>query len=352
MRATASLPADRRNSFDLIRLFAALCVLISHQLGMAGYPEPPLGPLGIALASTGLYIFFALSGYLVCQSWLRAPSTTRFVRARILRIYPAYLANIAFCVVLGAFLTTLPQVEFWHSPATWRFVTLNAPILTVPTQFALPGVFSDARWPIVNGSIWTIKYELVCYLAFLGLMLATRSRSRMGLARNVLALTLAGLSAAYIHRISVFPNPEGEAFFGYFNAFNMLRFFMTFGAGALYALSEPLGDRVRLAFLAVPAALILFGPSPEFGRAGIILLLVLFMVELGKSAMFFSDTYRRIGDLSYGTFLYGYPIQNLIVTRFYDGTNLITVTLATLAGVFTCAWLSWRYIEEPALRLK
>lgn len=350
MTSGEAVSADRRNSFDLIRLFAALCVLISHQLGMAGYPEPPLGPLGIALASTGLYIFFALSGYLVAHSWLRAPSAERFVRARILRIYPAFLVNIAFCVALGAVLTSLPQNDFWRSPETWRFVLLNSPILTVPTQFALPGVLNEARWPIVNGSIWTIKYELLCYLAFMALALATGWRR--GLARPVLAFAVIILMAAYVHRISVFPNPEGEAFFGYYNAFNLLRFFLTFGAGALYALSEPLSERMRLVFLAVPAALIVFGPSPAFGRAGIILLLVLFMIELGKSPVFFSGRYRRIGDLSYGTFLYGYPVQNVIVTRFYDGTNLLAVTAATVATVFACAWLSWRFVEAPALRLK
>jgi len=339
---------DRRNSFDLIRLFAALCVLMSHQLGMAGYPEPPLGPLGIALASTGLYIFFALSGYLVCQSWLRAPNPARFLRARTLRIYPAFLINLASCLALGALLTTSSQLDYWLSPATWRFVALNAPILTVPTQFTLPGVFEDARWPIVNGSIWTIKYELICYVAFLCLAILCKPQ----LARMATAVILCGLIAAYVYWISSFPNPQGEAFFGYYNAFNLLRFIMTFSAGALYALSEPLSERTRLFFLSVPAALIVFGPNPEFGRAGIILLLVLFMIEFGKSPLLFNPGYRRLGDLSYGTFLYAYPVQNLIVTRFYDGTNFLAITLATVASVLACAWLSWRLVEAPAMRLK
>ncbi|SFD64370.1 Peptidoglycan/LPS O-acetylase OafA/YrhL, contains acyltransferase and SGNH-hydrolase domains [Bosea sp. CRIB-10] len=350
MNLAAQTPLERQNSFDLIRLFAALCVLISHQLGMAGYPELPLGPLGIALASTGLYIFFALSGYLVCHSWLRAPSLRRFLKARVLRIYPAFIVNIGFCVLFGAMLTTLSASDYWLSAQTWRFIVLNAPILTVPTQFTLPGVFVDARWPIVNGSIWTIKYELLCYLASAALMLATGTRK--ALARNALAIVLFLLITAYVYRISVYEPPQGEAFFGYYNAFNLLRFFMTFAAGALYALSEPLSDRARLVFLAVPAALIIFGPSPEFSRAGIILLLVLLMIEVGKTEIFFSSAYRRVGDLSYGTFLYGYPIQNLLMTRYYNGSNFSIVTAATVTIVLAIAWLSWRLVEKPFLRNK
>jgi peptidoglycan/LPS O-acetylase OafA/YrhL len=267
-----------------------------------------------------------------------------------LRIFPGATANTLFCVALAALITRASQAEFWEDPATWRYLAHNLSIVVAPTQFQLPGAFQTSRWPIVNGSIWTIKYELLCYLTLLGiywLMSLTPVP-----ARRALFGAAALLACGYIYRISAYPNPDGIEFFGPYNAFNLLRFFMTFLAGAAYAACEPLSARARLTFLAAPASLIIFGPTPQFARAGIILLLTLFVIEVGKSQAFFSRTYRKVGDLSYGTFLYAYPIQNLIVTRFYNGQNFVLVTIACLAAIMICAFVSWRFVEKPALRLK
>lgn len=346
----SAVPAERsrRNSFDVIRMIAAFCVFISHELGMVGYTEPALGPLGITLSSTGLYIFFALSGYLIFKSLERDPRPHRFLAARALRILPASIFNTLFCVVLGATITTLPQSAYWTDLQTWRYLAHNLPVVTTPTQLFLPGTFADARWPVVNGSVWTIKYEILCYLVvfFAYWIVPTRLLSR----RNVLAIGTAGLIAAYVHHIATQANPDGADFYGPYNAFNTLRFFMTFAAGAFCAAAEPLGNRGRFITLSVPALLILFGPSPEFGRAGIILLLVLFVVELGKTTILFSKSYEQIGDLSYGTFLYAYPLQNLITTRFFDGQNLAVVLGLATTSILACALLSWHLIERPCLR--
>lgn len=348
--ANGSSAPDRRNSFDAIRMFAAFCVFYSHGLGMAGYAEPAVGPLGITLSSTGLYMFFGLSGYLVFQSLARDPRLIRFATARLLRIYPAWVVNILFCVGLGAAVTTLPQAAFWRDPMTHAFLLHDLPILTTPTLFQLPGVLETARWPVINGSIWTVKYELLCYALLFGLhRLAIRSFGRLGVVLAVAALVLLG---AYIRHIATLPNPDSAIFFARYNSFNLLRFFMTFIAGATYAALEPLSERARVLLLLIPAGLITFGPSPEFGRAGIILLLTLMVIELGHTRWLFSQTYRRIGDLSYGTFLYAYPIQNLITTRLFDGHNFPLVALLSGAGTLACALLSWHLVERPALNWK
>ena len=341
---------DRRNSFDAIRMFAAFCVFFSHELGMAGYVEPTLGPLGITLSSTGLYIFFGLSGYLVFRSLLRDPRPLRFIQARLLRIYPGWIVSMVFCVLLGAAVTTVPQAEFWRDPLTRHYLLHNVPILTTPTEFLLPGVFGTARWSAVNGSIWTVKYELLCYGLILGLSgLAAALRVRRA---ALLAIVTAGLVAVYIHHIATTPNPDSAVFFARYNDFNLIRFFMTFLAGSLYAACEPLSERARLLFLLVPAGLVTLGLSPDFARAGIVLLLTLAVIELGKSPLLFSRAYRRVGDLSYGTYLYAYPVQNLVTSRLFDGQNLSLVVAVSLVLILGLAYLSWRFVERPCLALK
>ena len=329
---------------------AAFCVFYSHELGMAGYVEPPLGPLGITLSSTGLYIFFGLSGYLVFKSLDRDPRPLRFLAARALRIYPGWIVAMLFCVLLGAAVTTVPQRAFWTDPLTRGYLLHNVPILTTPTEFLLPGVFGTARWSAVNGSIWTVKYELLCYALVLALykLVPVRIVGRAAVMAGAVCL----FACAYIHHIATTPNPDSTVFFAVYNDFNLLRFFMTFLAGALYAACEPLTERVRLAFLLVPGGLITFGPSPEFARAGIILLLTLLVIELGRTRLLFSRIYRRVGDLSYGTYLYAYPIQNLVTSRLFDGTNFALVAGLSWALILACAALSWWLVERPALRLK
>ena len=317
---------------------------------MAGYVEPALGPLGITLSSTGLYIFFGLSGYLVFGSFQRDPRPLRFVQARMLRIYPGWIVSMVFCVLLGAAVTTVSQGDFWRDPLTWNYLLHNVPILTTPTEFLLPGVFQSARWSAVNGSIWTVKYELLCYgfvLGLFGFSVVTRFAQA-----KVIGLAAAGFLVLYIHHIATTPNPDSAVFFARFNEFNLIRFFMTFLSGSLYAACEPLSERVRLAFLIVPTGLITFGPSSAFARAGIILLLTLGVIELGRSPLLFSRTYRRVGDLSYGTYLYAYPVQNLMTSLLFDGNNLELVVVLSTGAILVLAYLSWRFVEQPCLRLK
>ncbi len=79
------------NNFDGIRLLAALAVLVSHQFAVSGLPEPVFGSF-ISLGSSGVVVFFVISGYLVTRSWLNDPSLLRFAARRLLRIWPGLAA--------------------------------------------------------------------------------------------------------------------------------------------------------------------------------------------------------------------------------------------------------------------
>ena len=347
---------ERRNSFDAVRLIAALSVLAGHQFDLAsyyvqGYAQPSLGPLGIKLSDTGLYVFFALSGYLVFQSLRSDSRVWRFASARMLRIYPGATVNTLACLAFGAIDTTLPWRNFWQDPATWSYLAHNLPIVAVPTQFGLPSVLADARWPAVNVPIWTLKYELLCYALLLVLYKLLPAR-RAWVSAALVAVAF-GLMALFIYD-RTFPSagaPGLDSLGGFFPA-HLIRFTMVFFSGAAYAACEPLNDTGRLFTLAIPAGLICFGLTPEFGRAGLILLVGLMAIEIGKSPALHSRVLRRIGDLSYGTYLYAFPIQLLTLTRLLNDHNFWLVTGLDLVLILGCAFLSWHLVEKPALRLK
>ena len=340
--------AGRQNSFDALRIAAALCVFFGHQCELAGRPELTLGPLGITLSNIGLFVFFAVSGYLVAQSLAREPRPANFLAARVLRIYPGAAANALFCVALGGAVTTLPPGAFWFDGRTWAYLIHGAAILLPPTRLELPGVFADARWASVDTPIWTLKYELLCYLGLLALgtfssLLGIRPKRPLIAGAVILLL-------GYLWRISAGPAPDAEVFYADVNGFNLLRFGMIFCAGALYAAVEDDLSRLRLAL--VTAALVALAPTPEATRAGLLLLAVPLSIEIGRSPLLFSRRYRAFGDLSYGLYLYSYPMQVLAVTRLPRGFGFWAETFAALSAAGVLAALSWTFVERPALRLK
>ena len=139
----AMIAADQRNNLTALRWFAACLVLYGHAFVFLGLPEPlflqwvPLGPLGV-------YIFFAISGFLVAQSWQRDPSVPRFLAKRALRIFPGLLVCTLLSVfVLGPWLTTLDMATYWRNEHTRGYFTNMALYMT----YHLPGVFARAKTP-------------------------------------------------------------------------------------------------------------------------------------------------------------------------------------------------------------
>jgi peptidoglycan/LPS O-acetylase OafA/YrhL len=340
--------AHRQNSFDTIRMIAAFCVFYGHQLTLSGYTEPVSFAGRIALSSLGLYVFFALSGYLVYQSLARDSTLVRYAQARVLRIYPAYIVNILFVAALGCVFTSLPLGEYLTAPGTLRYVFINLPIVATPTQFSLPGVFEEARWQTVNGSIWTVKYEILCYV-LLFILYRVIKKDFLRYALVVFAILLI---ANHVYHISNFALPAPEQFFAEYTYFNVSRFFMTFFFGSLLAAWEPISSRALFWLLAALALVVGFFPDPEVVKVGTILLLTVLVVTIGKTRLLFSTWYRRLGDLSYGFFLYAYPIQNAIWTYYSQGRGFYTVALVTGLTIFACALLSWHLVEKPMLALK
>ena len=347
---------DRRNSFDAVRLAAALAVFLAHQLNIAGYAlpgygQPSLGPFGPKLADAGLYVFFALSGYLVYQSLDADPRPTRFLAARALRIYPGAVVNTLACLVFGAAITSSAAWAYWNDPEVGRYLVHNAAILFTPTQFQLPQVLAESRWPAVNVPIWTLKYEILCYLALLATCKLIGPRP--GLRRSCLIGAAVAWTATFaIQR--VFPSilPSGSDTLASFSGVHVIRFFALFFSGAAYAAAGPATPWRRVAVAAALASAIAVVPATGVRFVLTTLLIGLAAIEVGRSRFLFSRLYHRCGDLSYGTYLYAFPIQMLTLTRWLDASNFWWLTLIDLALALACAALSWRLVERPALRLK
>ena len=326
-----------RNAIDLLRLLAAWAVLYSHQYALLGFPEPALWGL-YSWGEVGIGIFFFLSGVLVWRSWCRDPHPGRYFARRSLRIFPGLWVLVLLTIgVLGPVLTSLPWQEYWASGETWHY--LQTLVLFNPK--GLPGVFDANPYAVaVNGSLWSLKVEFFAYI--LVAIVGAWSRGRFALGAALLAL-LAVLPLA------------GYAFWtGHTIAH--LEVLALFGLGALagqWVNSWQKGQaRSLLVSVLSGMALLVYlsAPLDGWGHVGL-LLIVGVPVVLAFSITWGHRLTSRLGDVSYGIYIYAFPVQQTLahlVPQWSFGAHLAAATACTLA----LATLSWHGVEKLALRFK
>lgn len=157
----------RDNNFNLIRIIAALAVLVTHSFALAigtADAEPFRKSLGMTMGSIAVDVFFITSGFLVTSSLLNRQSTIEFIWARVLRIFPALIVMLLLTVfVLGVIFTTLPTLTYLSLPQTYIYFAKCATLIT-GVAYNLPGVFDSNPYKnAVNGSLWTMPHEVRMY---------------------------------------------------------------------------------------------------------------------------------------------------------------------------------------------
>ncbi len=330
----------RRNHFDALRLVAAALVIWGHQYAILGLPVPLLA--GNEPGALGVVMFFAISGYLVTGSWQADPHLGRFALRRFLRIWPALSAAVLLSVlILGPLSSTLDWRTYFQSAETWRYLSN----LWLVTRFTLPGVFEHhALAGSVNGPLWTIPIEVGCYavLALAGVVGATRYRWAPA---GVLLIL-----AAWIQwRHSPAPGTAMPPW-----SFN-LQYGMVFALGSLMALCKDLWQQrplpAALAGLAACSALHAWGPQP-LATQGVVLGLGALTVLAGQASWPLVRNVGRWGDLSYGLYIYAFPVQQLLATPGATHGDFTSVLLTSVGCALALAGLSWHLLEKPALGLK
>ena len=161
---------DRQNNFDALRLVAAAAVVFSHSFLIAEGTqdhEPLIWLTGnqSILGLVGVFIFFAISGFLVTQSFEQTGHALGFLAKRALRIFPGlFVATVLSAFVLAPLVSTLWPSAFLSIPAPWEYVIGNT--LLDQTVHELPGVMFVNN-PVgleINGSLWTLRLEFAMYL--------------------------------------------------------------------------------------------------------------------------------------------------------------------------------------------
>ena len=354
----------RENAFAFLRLVLALLVIVGHSFPLGGFgSEPSLPALSGVRHSLGDFavgMFFVLSGFLICRSASGSLSVGRFLWHRFLRIFPGFwvcllvsafvFAPIACAIEYGSLFdvfrspTNSPQSYVIGNAAMFhaRGFSLNS-IMAVSSSH-IGGLLGHNPLPwIINGSLWTLPIEILCYLAVAGLA----ALGVMRRARIVVPVIFVLWCGLYEFRHL---NPEGfRHYFPHvgFPAFST--FCLYFFAGAvcfLYREKIPYSKALFIGSVGVAAV------SLTVGVLGWLIPIALPYAFLCLGFKLPIRHFDAKGDFSYGAYIYGFPVQQglALVGVHEAGVGLYLVCTLLITGVL--AVLSYRWIEAPCLRWK
>jgi peptidoglycan/LPS O-acetylase OafA/YrhL len=284
----------------------------------------------------GVIIFFVISGFLVSKSFSGRGNVVAFVAARILRIYPGLIAATLFSAALAGALSAVPWRDFLADRQTLEFLRGNS--LGIRIAYELPGVFIDNPFPrAVNGSLWTIPIELRMYVAcaLAGILTLLVRRALF----NAVLAAAFGLFALRPHWFLYIANAPGAP-----------ELAMAFALGAFAWVNR---DWIPLSPLAAACALLVLAINPgDIIRSGLWVPLVAYVVlTVALHPMLRFAAFNRLGDYSYGLYLYAYPIQQSLVQT-QPGIGSLPLFAEAFALTLAVAVASWHGIESPALELK
>lgn len=324
--------ASGYNNFHVMRLIAAIAVIYGHSYHITGKPGADFYQLYVGnkfIGGVAVDIFFIISGFLITSS-LERSSIAKYIWSRCLRILPGLIVAVALCAfVLGPLVTT--DSDYWSNSQVYRYFYRNA--LNISTEYGLPGVFTGKPDTGVNGSLWSLPVEFRLYFLFLAFAVIRLLGNRL-----VFTAFSVGLLAVGFYVVPRYP-----IFETYSNWVSTTAFFF---AGALVWKWR---DKVFLSpivAVGLVAAIWLFRGTEYFTYLYFASLVYLvFFVGLTEQRKWIPHIKKR--DLSYGAYLYGWPVQQM-----FSGMTPMWNTVASIAVALLLALMSWELIERPAMKLK
>ena len=342
----SQLQKYKKNNLNSIRLFLAIAVILSHASILSYGKEGEFRGEWLATFNSGqmtigqaaVNLFFFLSGILITASFLKRKNLNEFLINRFLRIYPAYIASLLFTAAIIWIFCPEFRANVGRG-FSWFFVFLRDCLFLDYRSVSWSGVFQNNPFPeFANASLWTIPWEFKCYLmvAFFGLF---------GLFKFRLFLLLVTIFTLLVYSASHF---TGWVVVGSRTEWRFLSFYLLGMSAWLWRDKLPYSHVLVLMSLLVLWMASYYNPwfellFPVFGTY-----LVLW-VGYSKPIQWFEWTDRT--DLSYGVYLFAFPIQQILTMQELFRNPLLQFFVATPLAL-GCAWLSWIFIEKRFLQMK
>ncbi len=337
--------SPKNNNFNIIRFFASILVIYGHMSALMGVPVFTV--YNQAISTIAVKIFFIISGYLIAKSFTSDNNLFRYMIRRCFRIFPGLIAVVAFAfVVIGPVMSTLSVKEYFKTPDSWLYLKN---ILLYPI-YSLPGVFTDYVYPnAVNGSLWSLPVEFLMYLMLpiLATVFKKLKIEKWGYITSIIVAV-----AINFVKITFYPNYRFILWGSNWpDALSLIPFFLI---GCLFSLPE----MKKFLNLQLSTAMFVAGAffSFDYAKTEILLALTLpyFVLSLALCEKPIFSQWFKNSDYSYGLYLWGFPVQQLIfnflrVRGITPSLNVMTVIC--FVATFACAFVSWHIVEKPFQKL-
>ena len=340
--------ASRDNNFAVLRLCAALMVISGHMGYIVGGSVPTL--FGRSIQSLGVYILFLIGGYLITKSWMSDPHPLRYAIKRFMRIWPPLAVFVLFAAfVAGPILSTLPVKEYFSNAG---FITYLRN-LAFYIIYALPGVFTNLPYPnAVNGSLWTLPVEVLMYIVVPILLTVVRARKNTRLSKAALVVSCV---LVCILDCCVYTYAPGLRLVVYgtdwISALHIIPFYLIGVVCTIPELRKYLNLQVALVLLFVCSCL-------NMSYVGMQIVLYFVMPYIVFSLAFApKPAFTRLkgkAEISYGLYLYGFFVQQLVVAvaqKFGYQIGFMPAFVISCVLTAVAAYASYYFVERPALAL-
>ncbi len=339
----------RPSGFDYMRLILSVLVLVIHSVQIAYGHKIYMNAVWAhfptdGLAMTVLPMFFTLSGFLVAGSLYRCRTLLSFMGLRFIRIYPALAVEVTISALLiGPMVSSLHWADYFTNEGFFRYL-FNVTGHVSHASLYLPGAFEGNPEPgMANGQLWTVPYELICYIGLALIALVGGRRDR-----RVLLLGLFTFTAFSVMKMGLRTGWHFDPWVGPVTGRALVIAFLC--GICLYAYRDKVQIHGYLVAVAAAVAVIAFSIS---GLGQYLGLAAVAYVTVGLGLMNLPRLWvLKTADLSYGIFLYHFIIQQLIAHLLPGMREWYWITLISLPISMLVAHLSWVGVERPALKLR
>lgn len=326
------------NNLDLIRVFLAALVIYAHSPTLnkttSGWTDVINYFFNYTYSgSWAVKLFFFISGLVVTNSYLHKKSHIYFIISRAFRVVPLLFVVYFFTAfIAGPILTSFGLKAYFSNSQVYSYFFDN---LVFNTKYSLPGVFeNNADRGSVNGSIWSLRYEMACYIIVLIVFLFLGKKNKLWLNIPILFFLIDAF----------FPEGLMRMYLGENMHINVLPF--SFALGALFAVNSDI-IKINIWVFISSAVLVFLLRNTVKAELFLITSSSIFTLYLSTRAFFLKLQPKH--DLSYGIYVWGFLVQQTVF--FYFGhMNTALHCIISIIISFILSYVTYIYVEKPYIK--
>lgn len=328
-----NLVIPRKNGVNFIRYIFAYALIIFHYNVLSGHDVFWLLEGGYRIKA-----FFILTGFLTFYSYFKHPGAKEFAKRRFKRLVPSYAFVIVLSFLAFSLISEYSFSEYFSSPQSYKYLISNLLFLNFLCP-DLPGVFTNNLSPAVNGSLWTMKVDIMFYVTVPLLYYLFCKYPKRWVLLAILAITIIYneiFEYLYIHSGS--------------SLYLMLKRqiggqYIYFLAGmCIYFYYQQVHSQVKW-LLPVSVVIFLVGSYYDSWEYVTAFCYAVIIMELSLNAKVLSR-FSEVPNITYGLYLFHFPVIQMLLHFKVNEWSHTGCCILTLAIVTLLSIVSYQLIEK------